>query len=289
MKHYDKIFLIVSLIILGASAVFYALNEPKIKVLKDDTAQKLARLAGGEKWESADVAIKTEESLEWPAVKAQDADGLWLFQVFTPPKIWVAKDGKFIAKPPYRAEEQKKVFPIRFGEISNSPYYVIYKGYFGDIKAPIVQLEDMRNKSGFIGKLNEEIVIAEASTGKPIKTGLTLRSFDRKRVKDEKFNTYTDYITITIEDKNLGKTVSIYSDKPTLLDDQRIMILKSVADPNFRWDLKAAGESTELGGFKYTVKEIDFVGGSAVIEQTQDGAPVQTVKVQAAGNAVISE
>ena len=225
MKHYDKIFFLVAVLILCASGAFYVLKMPEIPARGQKTSQEIARAPGGEKWQSVDVTIKTEEPMEWPAVKAQDEEGYWFFQVFTPPKIWVDKKGDFTAQPPYKVANEKASFALRFGEVSNRPYSIRYKGVFGGDKEPIVQLENTDTGVGFHGKLNEEIMIPEQGTGKPIPSGLILRSFKRERKKlDANSTIISEFITLTLEDKNLGKIVTIYSDKPTILDDQRMMI-----------------------------------------------------------------
>ncbi len=291
MKHYDKIFLLVAVLILGASAAFYMIKSPEIAARGADTSAKLALEHGGEKWQNKDVTIKTEESKEWPEVKAQDEDRLWYYQVFTPPKIWIDKKGEFIAEPPYKVDITKKSFALRFGEVSNRPYHIVYKGVIGSEKDPIVQFEDTDTNVGFHGKLNEEIKIPEPSTGKPIDSGLILRSFKRERKQlDSKSTNITEFVTIGLEDKKLGRVVELYSDRPTIIEDQRMMILNSVNDPNFKWDLKEVGDSVKIDGCTYVLKKIDYDTQSATVEQLDDkGKHVQTVNVSASGNTEVAE
>ncbi len=285
MKHYDKIFLIVAIMILCASGAFYHLNKSTISATKSDTDKILALDPKGEKWQNKDISISAEEALEWPAVKPQDDRGLWLFQVFTPPKIWLDSKGNFIAEPPYKTEGEKKAFNLIFGEIVTAIYPIRYSGY----TPPFISLTDTRNNAVYMGKINEEITkeVLDNGAAKKMAMGLIIRSFNTKRELDKTQNVYIDYVTITIEDKNLGKTVTIYSDKPTPLPDERLMLIKSSSDAKFKWTFKSVGESITSGSFKYTVKEMDMDKEYAVIDQYKDGALVKTVKVSASGNTNI--
>ena len=288
MKHYDKIFLVASLIVLGLSSAFFFINEPKIAAEKAQTKKILAGDPAGEPWKNLDIEIKTEEPLEWPEVKAQDADGLWLFQVFTPPKIWVDKSGVFISQPPRKAEvDPVKTFPIIFSEIVSTVYPIKYTGDYG---ASLVQLLDTRTNKPMLARKGEEIVVEELGTGgvaNKVKTGLTMVSFSKQRVKNDKNDTYEDIATIVLDDKNLGRQITIVSNKPTVLDDMNELVLKSKLNPSFVWKMKKAGEKTTLDGLDYEVKELDFSKKSAVVEQSKNGKVIQTVRVSADGNTVL--
>ena len=288
MKHYDKIFLLVSLVVLGFSMSFFFMNEPKVAQQKAQTKEILAGAPAGEAWKDIDIQIKTEEPLEWPEVKAQDDEGLWLFQVFTPPKIWVDKSGVFISQPPRKAEaDPVKTFPIIFSEILSTAYPIKYTGAFG---ADLVQLLDTRNNKPMLARKGEEIIVEELGTGgvaNKVKTGLTMLSFSKERIKNDKNDTYEDIITVVLDDKNLGRKVTIYSNKPTVLEDLNEMVLKSKLNPSFVWKMKKAGEKTSLDGLDYLIKELDFAKKSAVVEQSKNGKVIQTVRVSADGNTTL--
>ena len=84
-------------------------------------------------------------------------------------------------------------------------------------------------------------------------------------------------------DKSLGKDVTIYSNKETVIDDRR-RISFSAPDGSI-WHVKAPGESRKIGTATYKVKSIDFDKGNAVIEMIPDNADIepQTMNLSAAG------
>ena len=53
MKYYDKIFFLVSLVVLGASCGYYVMNKPKIAESADKAEALLAKKAKGMEWKEA--------------------------------------------------------------------------------------------------------------------------------------------------------------------------------------------------------------------------------------------
>lgn len=97
------------------------------------------------------------------------------------------------------------------------------------------------------------------STGKKIKLGLTPKKFDIKRVRNNENNTIADIATVVLFDNSLGKEVTIYSNKETVIDDRR-RISFSAPDGSV-WHVKAPGESRKVGAATYNVKSVDFDKG----------------------------
>lgn len=284
MKHYDKVFFVVSILVLGASCGYYFTKKPELLRTQERVEDLLQQKAEGVQWKEIVVPQFKAESIEWPEIVAQDEEGRWFFQVFTPPQIWVDKDGKFITESPYIKEVARQAFALKYGGVSNEPYPIKYAGFFGTKEAPIVQFVNTTNKMGFIGKLNEEIIVPEPSTGKPINTGLTLKSFDKKRIKNPD-NTISDIVTLSLFDKKLGKTIVIQSDKPTVLEDQRRVSF--VLPDGSQWHVKKAGESKEIGGARYEVKSIDFDKNFAVVEMIPSNKDVEPQKMKLSPEGVV--
>jgi len=282
MKHYDKIFFVISLLVIGASCGYYFMQEPNIARTKNRVEDLLSKKADGVQWKEIVVPQFKSEQIEWPEVVAQDADGRWFFQVFTPPQIWVDKDGKFLTESPYIKEVARQHFALKYVGVSNEPYPIKYMGFFGTVEAPTIQLVNINTKMSFPAKLNKEIIVPEPSTGKPLDLGLIIKTFDKRRVKNAD-NTVSDIVTLTLIDKKLGKTIVIQSDKPTVLEDQRRMTF--MLPDGTEWHVKKAGESKEVGKVRYDVKSVDFEGGSAIVEMVpsdKDAEP-QTMKLSSSG------
>ena len=282
MKHSEKIFLLLAACVLGASFYFYKSSMPKLSALKNNNAAKLAESAEGAKWKEISVPELEVKSIEWPEVRAQDKDGKWFFQVFTPPQIWIDKDGKFMTESPYYKEVARQQFAYAFDSVSNEPYYIVYRGFFGSKKDPLIQLKDERIGKILEGKINAEIVIPATITSKAVNTGITVKSFDVKRVK--KPNGMIDQeITIKLFDKALGKEVEIYSYKPTILLDQRRITLK--ASDGSLWHIKNGGEKITKGDADYVAEKVDLDNQFVLVKMIpqKDKGEVRIMKVSASG------
>lgn len=286
MKYYDKIFLLLALAVLGASAAYYFNSDSVLENRQKIASRNLNSAPSGEPWKAFNIDELKIESIEWPEIHPQDEEGKWFFQVFTPPQIWVDREGNFITESPYIKESQKKSFALRYKGISNEPYPILYKGYLGSEKEPVIQLEDSRTGQGYYGEINKEIFIVKTSTdgrpsGEQVSVGLKVKSFSKNSIKKED-NTHVDIYTIVLEDKELGKDVTIYSNKPTVISDETRMTF-SIDGKD--WHVKKAGASIASGDAKYTVKSLDFDAGYAIVEMVpnnKEESP-KTMKVSSSG------
>lgn len=283
MKYSDKIFLLVAVVVLGLSLGYYYKSQPELKSFVAKNEAQLNEQAAGIKWEAVPVPPFVQAStIEWPEVRAQDEDGKWFFQVFTPPQIWVDRDGKFITESPYYKEVARQQFAFSFGGVENEPYYIEYRGYFGSAKNPTIQILDTRTNSVLTGKLNEEIVVKKTLITKETNTGITLKSFDVKRVKSPNGMIDTQ-VTIALFDRALGKTVEIYSYKPTVLLDQRRFVLS--ASDGSKWFVKQKGDKITKNDVEYVAENVDFDKESVLIKMLplKDKSDVRLMKVSSAG------
>ncbi len=285
MKHYDKIFFVLSILIFAASLGFYFSSVSKIEETKNKVEKLLAQKAVGITWQEIVVPKLDIKPIEWPEVRPQDEDGRWFFQVFTAPQIWVDSDGKFITESPYIKEKARQSFALKYGAISNEPYPVKYVGYMGSPKDPLVQLRNEGDKTFFMGRLNKPItiqVMGDDGKAKAVDVGLVVKSFNRERVKKAD-NTISERVTIVVFDKKYGKEITIYNDKPTVIEDSRRMSF--ILPDGKEWFVREAGESKTVANATYTVKSINFDEASAVVEMIPSNKEIapQTMKMSEKG------
>lgn len=285
MKYYDKIFFLVSLVVLGASCGYYVMNKPKIAESVDNAEALLAKKAKGIEWKEVAVPRLEVKPIEWPEVRPQDEDGRWFFQVFTPPQIWVDEDGKFITESPLIKAMARQSFALKFGGVSNEPYPIKYVGAMGDDKNPIIQLRNESTKAFYTARLNQPItmnVVGKNGMAQSVDVGLVVKSFESKNVKNAN-NTISKIVKIVLLDKKLGKEITVYSNKPTVIEDSRRMTF--LLPDGGQWHVKGAGESKEVANATYTVKSVDFDKGSAVVEMVPSNKDItpQTMTLSEAG------
>ncbi len=285
MKHYDKIFFALSILVLGGSLAYYFTSQPKLAETKNKVETLLSRQAKGVKWQEVVVPKLEIQAIEWSEVRPQDEDGKWFFQVFTPPKIWVDSDGKFITESPYMKEKARQAFALKYGGVSNEPYPVKYVGYMGSPKDPRIQLRNEIDGTFFTGKLNQPItmmVMGEKGKANSVDVGLTIKSFNRERVKKAD-NTIAERVTVVLFDKKYGKQITIYNDKPTVIQDSRRMSF--ILPDGKEWFVKVSGETKVAGDATYTIKSLDFDAGSAIVEMIPSNKEIspQTMEMSAKG------
>lgn len=285
MKFYDKIFFLVSLLGLGVSSAYYFMNEPELQKTANKVASLLSQEAEGVQWKEVSVPKMEIKPIEWPEVKAQDPEGRWFFQVFTAPQIWVDSDGKFITESPYIKEKARQSFALRYAGVSNEPYPVKYLGFMGSPESPRIQLRNEADNTFMMGKINEPIKVSvkdERGLAKEVEVGLTIKKFDRKRVKKAD-NTIGESVTVVVFDKKYGKEISIYSDKPTVIEDSRRIEL--VLPDGKKWFVREVGESQTVADATYTVKSLNFDDGNVVVEMVPSNKEIspQTMKLSEKG------
>ncbi len=286
-KHYDKILFVVALLAVGASVACFLKVQGDVASSEDTAKAALAKASGGDQWKNVDVPSLKLESKSWARVKPQDEEGLWLYQLFTSPKIWVDSDGKFIVEPPFQETLMRKTFGFKFGSVKNEPYSIKYKGYFiGPDQEVMVQLYDEANNYSMIGKLNEEISVRKPMTGEMMKSGIKVVNFEKKSEKDEEKGIVTHTTRVVLHDANLGRNVEIFSDKPTFLEEKRVLTLLPDSGQDKAWEIKAVGDTFESPAGKYTVKELNFEDESVVVEKISPKGvtpPSQTIKLSKDG------
>ena len=90
-KFYDKVLLLLSLCLLGVGVLMY-FN------LGGTSVYQGKRVSNSEEYQNIDFVASISEKADWVEPVAQAAGEDWLFEVFTPPKIWIDDNGEFTAE-----------------------------------------------------------------------------------------------------------------------------------------------------------------------------------------------
>lgn len=150
---YEKLLLVFGGLALLAGIIFYVVNTSEVSASLADMGQ-----AGSNPYKPIPVPVFDEVTAVWPNAEEQ-APGE-LYDVFTPPAIWVDKDGTFIFKSPINNQ-----LPIPFGvylaELRNEPYRIQLEGYveedFGDAKKSILLFYDEEKKEPIRARVGQSI------------------------------------------------------------------------------------------------------------------------------------
>ncbi len=161
----------------------------------------------------------------------------------------------------------------------------------GSFENPLIQLRNESTKAFFNARLNQPVtmqVMGKNGTAETVDVGLVVKSFDRQRVKNAD-NTIAQVVKVVLFDKKLGKEITVYSNKPTVIEDSRRMTF--LLPDGGQWHVKGAGESKEVANATYTVKSVDFDKGSAVVEMVPSDKDItpQTMTLSEAGVAPVKK
>lgn len=147
---YDKLLFVLALLILAGSVGYFFF------VASSETAEESGVLAlrpsGGAY--SAIAAPQFERSeAQWPAPDPQDEDGNWLFDVFTPPRIyWDLETGKFVSEP-WQPREEAPPFALELVNIEQELFRIQMEAYFTGAQPEdaILQFVNTQKETSFRG------------------------------------------------------------------------------------------------------------------------------------------
>lgn len=154
IKRYDMILLLVAFALTIGSYSYYLQLSKQLPHSITSIQQSMT---------DALVAVVVQpyerRALHWQVPKPQDEEGLWLFDLFTPPKIWWDVDKQeFVAHPPY-SPAQPSPFGLELVAIERVPYRIQFDAFFGnmgDANEALVQLYDHEKKQTCRGSVGME-------------------------------------------------------------------------------------------------------------------------------------
>ncbi len=289
MKHSEKLFFIIALILLATSAYFFHVRSmPAIAKQATSYDTKLATEAEPKTWVEREVKAIKETSREWPELKPQDEEGKWYFQVFTPPQIWL-DDGKLVTESPHIKESVRLQFAYTFEDVKKEVYYINLIGN----TSGLVYIDDTRYKDKdkprrITLREGQEASFKQSKPDKngilrnvTIKTGVVLKKYTETK-KLERGKEVSTRIAVFF-DKKLGKEITVEAGKPTELPDSQYMVLK--ASDGSQLTLKKAGVKVEKDGAEYEVIKVNFEEKFALVKMTpiKEKSAVRTMKVSPSG------
>lgn len=255
-KFYDKIVLAVALLVLLGSVGFYFLRTGNQSYDVEGLLSK-SPSGGAYQWISKPDIINADSS--WPEPVAQDPEGQWVYDVFTPPKIWWdSKTESFVAVSPFLPVAPKPPFGLQLTRIERPLYRIQLDAYFQRPEGSVMLLRDVESGESLRGR--EGDVFEEQA--------FEIKSFKVERVATEDGG-ITQVPSVTIFDRRINKDVVI-SSEPLYLEGQ-IRIILSTTNPPYsvqEYVLQNAGETIQVGEDSFTLLEFDFDNQTASVEKS---------------------
>lgn len=149
---YDKLLFILALLILAGSVAYFVFVAQEDAVEQRSDTILSAVPSGGAYNEIAAPHYERQET-PWPAPYPQDEDGNWLFDVFTPPRIyWDPVAGKLVSEP-WQPPLAAPPFALELVSFDQELFRVQLEAYFtgASPEDTIVQFFDTQADSSFRG------------------------------------------------------------------------------------------------------------------------------------------
>ncbi|MFT5837036.1 MAG: hypothetical protein ACI9ZV_000539 [Candidatus Azotimanducaceae bacterium] len=270
-KIYDKLILAAAVLLLAGGVLLY--------LQESSAAPSLTAPVNIEPADNPYQAVPIAESklveANWPEATAQPAGPRWIYDVFTPPKIYMDLVTKqFTADPPVKLADPVP-FGIYLAEIERNPYRIQLEGYVE---------EDLSDASkSLLLIFNEETQKQVRARPGDVKVSaeFKLLSFDIERIRDSD-NNIQKVATAVILDQRSGEEVALIHGE-RLFDFGVTVVIKSAENPSFEKVLTEAFTDFEGPSGSYSLKEINLEESSVLVEKKglDDVLPeVRTLRVR---------
>lgn len=225
-------------------------------------------------FQHAGVAAPEEKIVTWGSPTPQSHGDTWLFDVFTPPKIYVhPKTGEFTAVPykeetvpQLKPENKKPPFGVAFTSLYQQPFHIILRSLIlspdGDSSKSFIQLEVLQFAKPAPGMSQAKVV------GKKTLTGSVGKYFVEEKIKianlvSERVVTETGLpetlITLTVQDLSSGISYSLRQNQVVMTPNQWVT-LRSTIVPSKEWLQinPAPGMSFKMNDAIYSIVNVDL-------------------------------
>lgn len=257
-KIYDKLLLLLAVLALLGGGAFYVLKSDAATDRESDFALEPAE----NPYEPVPVPNPESKDANWPEPEPQSSGPNWLYDVFTPPKIYLDAEGNFTAKPP-KPVGLTEPFGIYLAEMARQPYRIQMQGFSGDREKPeeavLFFYDEERDLRFFIreGQTNAE-------------AGIEVLDFRIDRRIDAERGEAEVTAIATILDKRSGKEVQL-NDESRLFESEVSVVFRSEQDPSVEVKLMVEPDDpvTSFGtpAGQYILKELSLEDRTVTVEK----------------------
>lgn len=261
-KIYDKLLLAIAVLLLAGGVFLYMQQsgaapspvEPVDVVTADNPYQPVA------------VSTTVSTDATWPVATGNPSRPDWIYDVFTPPEIFIGKNGEF-TQIGWKPEPPKPPFDIYLAELARKPYRLQLEGY----------IEEDRNDASkslllMYDEEAEKQVRVRPGQEKP-GSEFKLLEFDLERKRDENGNVEISAVALIL-DQRTGEEVTLKHGERRF-EDGFTVTLKSEQDPMFTQLFNEVPAEFEGPAGQYILREINLEESTVTVEKeaTEDDEP----------------
>lgn len=256
-KIYDKLLLLLAFLALLGGVAFYLLKSEEATNQKSDLVLQPA----DNPYQPVSIPDPAVKAAEWPEPGHQSSGPNWVYDVFTPPKIYLDAEGNFTPVPP-KPVGPPEPFGIYLAAMERKPYRIQMQGYSGARDKPdeaALFLFDEERQLRFIirpGQSNDE-------------AGVEVLDFTiDRRIYD---NTNVEVIAIaTVLDKRSGQEVKL-NDNERMFESEVSVVFRSEQDSEVEVKLMVEPSdpvtSFETPAGKFVLQEINLEALTVTVEK----------------------
>lgn len=254
-KVYDKLLLALAGLALLAGLGFYLLKSSSIPSARLEVATQSA----DNPYQAIPVPTSSDAVTTWPDTTEQSTG--WIYDVFTPPKIFIDEKGAFSAEgwvPPPPPEP----FGVYLVEVKRDLYRLQIEGYIeedrSDASKSLVLLFDEEKQMSVRSRVGQEKTDSE----------FKLLDFSIERIRESDSEIYKK-AKATLLDTRSGEEV-ILTEGEKFYDAGVTVVLASDEDASFQLELKEAGQSFKTSTGEYVLEEINLEESSVTVKKLGD-------------------
>ncbi|TVP75020.1 MAG: hypothetical protein EA353_14700 [Puniceicoccaceae bacterium] len=263
-KFYDKLIFILALIIVAGSGAFYLMNA-------GEGAPTASFAPSGEDYAEIEFSPSTEFEGDWPRPRAQSTT--WIYDVFTPPKIYIDPEtGLFSSEPIDPSADEVVPFGVYLARMEQDLYRFQFQGFVE------VDLTDPSTSIIYIFDTEARRQISARKGRAYPESGFEIRDFTVVR-QDDASGAITRLATVVLYDKDEEMEVTMRQGE-VIYTDSITIELASREHPDFRVEVERAGDTFENPSGKFTVKNINLENQTVTVEKAateDDGEPERRI------------
>ncbi|WPJ93947.1 hypothetical protein SH580_10910 [Coraliomargarita algicola] len=272
-KIYDKLILAVAALLLAGGVALYLQQSGATPSVSDTVNVQTA----DNPYKVVPITPSKSVDANWPEVTAQPSGPKWIYDVFTPPKIYVdLNTGEFSADPPVKVAP-----PVPFGVylagIERKPYRIQLEGYIeedrSDSSKTLLLMFDEEAQKQVRARPGDDVERAD----------FKLLSFDIDRKRDSN-NNIEITAKATILDQRTGEEV-VLTHGERRYDSGVTVIIRSEEDSSYTQEISEVPTEFEGPNGQYTLQEINLEESSVTVEKHAvegEEAEIRVLRVQSA-------
>ncbi|WP_269526772.1 hypothetical protein [Coraliomargarita parva] len=257
-KFYDKLIFLLALLALAAGCAVYFMQSAPAPV----TSASM----GDHPYEAVPVPDSSASDAHWPMAEAPADAPDELFDVFTPPKIWLDTETlEFVFQAPYvdRRGDKPIPFGVEFVDFAQVPFRLQLQGYVeedpSDATKSLLLFGDAEKGERVRARVGDE----------KTEYGFKVVDFEVKKVVAAD-NSITREAKATILDLQTNQEVVLVPGE-ILMTDEYTVTLQATDVPDLKFEFSQAPESFEIAGSQYVLEEINLEEPSVSVKKQGDG------------------